>query len=457
MRKLILVAVILAAASLALAQEEWEDLGQGRPDFRAAVLCTREPGLIYAASGQEVLVSLNSGNNWKPGGLFRKAKVNSLAFSPLDGKTIFAATSAGLFVSADRAESWRRAFKGKNYSEAQANAVFPGASRIFLATGAGLFISRDNARSWQKAGGKVGQEAAFAVAQSEKSVFAAGQSGVYKSIDLGENWEEVFSAENKEKGATDEPVEESEEKPCLEVRHLAYGQGRLYLATRRGVYRSADDGQSWERMPLYGLLSEDVRFVAVAEDGTLYCVAGSGIFKYGGERWEEVSLRLTAQDIRSLAICNNGVYAACKEGLFRLKYAQAPLARESGENPGIPDIKSVQQAAIEYAEVNNEKIKSWRKKASRKAFLPQVSVGVSRDASDLWHWEGGSTTKPDDDTLRRGRDTIEWDLRLSWDLSEIIWNNDQTSIDSRQRLMVELRHSYISLYPIWNLRLGAGN
>jgi hypothetical protein len=28
---------------------------------------------------------------------------------------------------------------------------------------------------------------------------------------------------------------------------------------------------------------------------------------------------------------------------------------------------------------------------------------------------------------------------LSWDLSELIWNEDQTSIDTRSRLMVQLR------------------
>jgi hypothetical protein len=104
-----------------------------------------------------------------------------------------------------------------------------------------------------------------------------------------------------------------------------------------------------------------------------------------------------------------------------------------------PSINEVQQAAIRYAEVEPAKIREWRNLAAKKAWLPQLSIGIDRNTTDLRHWEGGSTTKPDDDILRRGKDSIEWDVSLSWDLSELIWNNDQTSIDVRSRLMVQLR------------------
>ena len=104
-----------------------------------------------------------------------------------------------------------------------------------------------------------------------------------------------------------------------------------------------------------------------------------------------------------------------------------------------PDIRDVQEVAIKYAEVSPGKILQWRKAAVKKAFLPQVKIGLDRNTTDLWHWEGGSTTKSDDDVLRRGRDNIDWDVSLSWDLSNLIWNDAQTSIDVRSKLMVELR------------------
>jgi hypothetical protein len=41
--------------------------------------------------------------------------------------------------------------------------------------------------------------------------------------------------------------------------------------------------------------------------------------------------------------------------------------------------------------------------------------------------------------LQKGKDAVSWDVTMSWDMGELIWNNDQTSIDTRSKLMVELR------------------
>jgi len=104
-----------------------------------------------------------------------------------------------------------------------------------------------------------------------------------------------------------------------------------------------------------------------------------------------------------------------------------------------PEVNAVQEAAIKYAEVEPEKIIRWRRQAAKKAFLPKFTAGINRDTGDLWHWESGSSTKAYDDVLMKGRDSLGWDITLSWDLGEIIWNSDQTLIDVRSRLMVELR------------------
>jgi len=155
-------------------------------------------------------------------------------------------------------------------------------------------------------------------------------------------------------------------------------------------------------------------------------------------------LRLSAEKVNFLALDNlNNLYAATQRGLFK-----AELSNTQGSEgtdaislypQGEPEINDVQRAAMKYAEVEPEKIKLWREQARKKAVLPKLSIGIDRNTSDLWHWEGGSTTKTEDDVLRRGRDSIGWDVTLSWDLDELIWSEAQTSIDVRSRLMVELR------------------
>jgi len=152
---------------------------------------------------------------------------------------------------------------------------------------------------------------------------------------------------------------------------------------------------------------------------------------------------LVANKVRFLTVDNqNNLYAATEKGLFKTEVRNAVTRQESRLSiyyKDEPGIKEIQQAAIRYAEVSPEKIKIWRKQAAKKAWLPQVSVGLDRNTTDLWHWEGGSASKPEDDILRRGNDSLDWDVRLSWDLSKLIYNDDQTSIDVRSKLMVQLR------------------
>ena len=37
----------------------------------------------------------------------------------------------------------------------------------------------------------------------------------------------------------------------------------------------------------------------------------------------------------------------------------------------------------------------------------------------------------------------DWGMSFSWDVADLIWNSDQTSIDSRSRLTVQLRQDVL--------------
>jgi ligand-binding sensor domain-containing protein len=227
----------------------------------------------------------------------------------------------------------------------------------------------------------------------------------------------------------------------------------LYLASTRGVYQSQDRGKTWGLLSDAGLLNRGAKFLLLSKEAQLYAATKSGVFEYKQGGWKELSFGLTVEEINYLTLdSQDNLYAACDKGLFKtntgyfVKDRQDDIASLYIKDE--PEINEVQQAAIRYAEVYPEKIERWRKQAAKKAWLPQVSLGVNRNTTDLWHWEGGSTTKTDDDILRRGRDSIDWDVTLSWNLGELIWNDDQTNIDVRSKLMVQLRHSNISAVVI---------
>ena len=133
----------------------------------------------------------------------------------------------------------------------------------------------------------------------------------------------------------------------------------------------------------------------------------------------------------TLIICSYQIIFADENTTSLETQKQDILKKFEGE----PNISDVQEAAIRYAEVHPGKIKEWRDSARKKALLPNVSVGLDRYVTDYWHWDAGANP----DVLQKGKDTVSWDVTMTWDMGELIWKNDQTSIDTRSKLMVELR------------------
>jgi len=445
--------VVLALGFTAQAEVVWEQISRDETNCMAVAVHPNNPRIILIGNNHGVFRSEDGGKNWRNVLSVRgqNKKVNFLIFAPQDANLVYAATGEGLFAGTNKGRSWRRIFQGKGYSERDctALAVFPEA--LYLGTGAGIFVSKDKGRSWNKAMGKVGNSRIFAVSYNSAGyIFAACGDGVYRMAKQEDIWERVFVPErttNGEMTQEDMPEEQDDEQERCDIKYIscpADEPDAVYLATSRGAYASYNIGKEWQALSEYGLLDRSIVFILASKRDVIYGATKRGVFEYRNERWQELSFGLTAEEVRFLAADNQGnLYAACDRGLFKSNIENFgsdkinDIIADYGR--GEPGIEQVQKAAIKYAEVSPEKIKFWRRQAAAKAILPKLSAGVGRNTTDLWHWEGGSTTKAYDDVLMKGRDALDWDVALSWDLSELIWNPDQTSIDVRSKLMVQLR------------------
>lgn len=431
----------------------WENISRENLDLKSVLVNPDNPGIIYVGSNNGIIKTEDSGVSWRNilSVRGRNRSVNFLLFDPKDKNSLYAASGNGLFYSVNDGKSWKRIFHGKNYLENECKCIAAVSTVIYLGTKGGLFLSQDKGRSWHREKGKLGNSNILAITYNKiepNYVYVTCADGVFKTQDQGRSWDRIFVAHPVENGFEEEEAEARDEEERLpNIRYISCSSGNLnclYVATSTGVHKSCNRGGSWESVSSYGLLTSGIKLLLSSSRGDLYAVTKSGIFEYRDNRWHELSFGLASQDVRFLALDNqDNLYAACDKGLFKAGLAYSDYG---ASNPILalhykdePKINEVQQAAIKYAEVGAEKIKRWRKQAARKAILPQVSMGVDRNVTDLWHWETGSTTKTDDDILKKGRDGVEWSVSLSWDLGELIWNNDQTSIDVRSRLMVELR------------------
>ena len=455
------LAVLVVMVKVLFAQDfTWENIAAENTDIRVLSVSTQESKIIFAGQPGNIFKSINGGKTWRRvlGVRGSVRNINALVMVKNDPNAVYAATDNGLYRSNNLGERWERIFRGKNSRESQCMDVGIYGQTILAGTKAGLYISRDNGRSWHKQEDSIGNRGILNIDFSLgeiKIIYLAAENGIFKSLDNGQNWERmVVACFNRDPG--EDTVKEEDDHPQERpsdinfVKADTHNINLLYFSCAKGVYQSFNQGQSWEKLTEYGLLNRDVKMICLSENSQILALTSTGVFSYSGERWREVSFGLAAGQLEYLALDNlNNIYIAAEKGLYRSSRTDpdgsmhTSLIEEYLKNE--PGIRELQAAAIRYAEVSPEKISQWRKGAAKKAWLPKVNIGLDRNSTDLWHWESGSTAigQCGDDLLRRGRDSIDWDVSLAWDLGDLVWNDAQTAIDVRSKLMVELREDIL--------------
>ena len=156
---------------------------------------------------------------------------------------------------------------------ARVNDLELGQQRWYAATHAGLYMSSDHGTTWT--GGPVaGHKECVAVRSRENLVIVGAHKGVAVSLDGGHNW---FAA--------------SLPQYISAVRDVAISaDSTLWLASREGVFRSNDSGESWEHV-LGGLPGMNIAAISYDADGKRMLAASSVspiIYESidGGHRWQ---------------------------------------------------------------------------------------------------------------------------------------------------------------------------
>jgi photosystem II stability/assembly factor-like uncharacterized protein len=326
--------------------------------------------------------------------------------------------------------------------------------RVLAGSGRGLAVSRDNGGHWAKVKGELSSVPVYGLVAGTSGtvVYLAAENGIYKSQDSGDSWERILvcgSGPEDEQGDNadreEEPVSVESRRPLI----AAAERGELYVYCRGRAYSSVNGGSEWKELSSQGLSRYTLRGISAGANGAVYATDGSGVFSYSfiSGIWVELPAAAGIRRINNVALSPRGaVYLLCDNGIIRLDNLPPPASepcRSLSPEDMEPGIREVQNAAVALSDAGQEKIFYWRKRAAARGWLPKVSFSTQRNGTDLWHWEGGSTTRQEDDCLRKGKYTQEWSVSLSWELGDLIWSADQTSIDVRSKLTAELRQDII--------------
>ncbi|UQA90762.1 glycosyl hydrolase [Streptomyces halobius] len=230
------------------------------------------PRHAYADAADQARQLPASGGQWEPLGPTNiGGRIVSLALDPERADTVYAAAaSGGIWRSDDAGETFESAWPDDLTQAMGAVATSPDGT-LFAGTGepnpgggsityegTGLYRSTDGGKSWQPSGLRdSGAISAITVdPDNPRRIYAAaagslynggGDRGVYRSDDGGRTWDRILKGAGEFTGATEIFVQDEELYAVL-WDHRRTPELRTYGGVGSGVFRSGDDGRTWERL-----------------------------------------------------------------------------------------------------------------------------------------------------------------------------------------------------------------
>ncbi|MGQ9518088.1 MAG: WD40/YVTN/BNR-like repeat-containing protein, partial [Anaerolineae bacterium] len=334
------ILVLLIAGALALlplagqAQVEgWSPLTQGLWGgvIRTLVISpqfAQDRTLFAGTEAGGVYRSLNAGESWTAvnQGL-ADLHIRSMAISPrfATDRTLYVGTESGrLFRSTDAGASWQEMPSPSNMplTAIGLSPQYPSDPTMMLGfLNAGIFVSPDMGTTWLNAMWHRRAVVRFVFSPqyaSDHTVWAViTWGGIYRSTNAGASWT-LQTGELTNNDFT-----------AMVMAPSAFGRMLIASTQHHGLYRSSDDGSSWEPMPAAGLDTWAVRDLAVSpgfgqgSDRRLYAATWQGVYAStdAGASWTWLSngISETLNSINVLAIspdfsADNTLFAGSEGG-----------------------------------------------------------------------------------------------------------------------------------------------
>jgi len=405
--------------------------------------------ILYAASDSLVYKTTDSGRTWNR--IYNISEINKLYFD-YTKNILYVLTQGGLYRSKDVGINWQLIFRGSSDTENNCLSLAISQKVMYLGTEEGLFISYDQGGRWHKLIEQFSEDIISSLIiqpQDDNVVYVASNRGVFITTDSAQTWKRiyiVYGYEIPEEDYSDYDEEYNDKVSTIYDMAISSREPHgLYIACKEGMFLTEDKGNSWKQVTNIGLKSLTIRSVKISEDGNdLFAATRKGVFRLKGDNWQHIDSNVGYGDFYDLVIDkDNRVLVAGINGIYELDITEDSVSisnqKEVSDSridsvddifKGEPNIEDVQKAAIRYADVDINKILNWRRQSRVKALCPDVSVSYNKTIY-------GSST---------GQMAIgprDWSLGLSWDVADLIWNSDETSIDSRSRLTVQLRQDVL--------------
>jgi hypothetical protein len=377
------------------------------------------PALMAVASDNALYLSRDGGGMFSKAHVLKGEHIRHISINRSPQPAVYVAGNRHGYRVAGRAD---RIFSAKEGEELHFLIEHDGV--LYAAGSDGLYYAEAGLLNWKSVPG-LSRTAVYSVEGFGSRIYLACAGGVY-AFRPGGSLRRLFVARTTEDG--------SQLRPML-LRADRLTSARLWLCTSKGLFISADGGESWRKFYVSGIDQTAIHHLLqpAFDPARLYLCTASGFFEVNVTEGISRLLYegLPTADIRWSACDTAGtVYLATARGLFRSGPASAAstISLETVMQDE-PPIDQVQMAALRYNSVHPEKIERWRKRLRYRALLPRLSldydktIGYSVSGSGKYFGVG----------------PYDWGVSLTWDMGNLLWNSYEDDVDNRSRLTTQLR------------------
>jgi photosystem II stability/assembly factor-like uncharacterized protein len=275
--------------------QTWTSMGPLGGDVRSLAADPSRPEVLYLGTVDGYIFgSRDGGEHWQSLGLIGPTNgvITTIIVNPVNSATIFASM-------------WTREARGE---------------------GGGVFVSPDHGRTWQGTGLAGHAIRALAESASEPNVLIAGAlDGVFRSNDLGRNWEQITPAGDSELRNFDSIAIDLQDSRII------------YAGTFHLPWKTVNGGKDWTPIHRGMIDDSDVLSLAVDESNPqrVFASACSGIYRSedAGVFWKKIegipfSSRRTPV-IRQDPLHPSVLFAGTTEGLWKTSDSGARWRRVS--------------------------------------------------------------------------------------------------------------------------------
>lgn len=284
-----LTSFLLSACSLeSLSTSTWQASTLTHQHIHALAVNPKNSQVIYAGDVQGNIFSSNdAGLHWTPRSPISSSSVTLLALTiDPSGTKMYAATTTGLIVSTDNAQSWHPVSTSILPTDTYTAPIFTSAQQVYIGTmHHGIYTSSDDAATWHAKSGGLPTNIAInniAFDSLQHRLWLATSAGVYRSDDGGASWHALNTGFPTGTIAT-----------SVQPAASAGGDTSLvYAGTTKGFYLSTDSGTHWTGIAVLQYVYIRQVFIDFRSKNaaTIYVATNVGLFRSNdsGQDWAGV-------------------------------------------------------------------------------------------------------------------------------------------------------------------------